>query len=46
MLSYEASEAVFIDDSKSKLLAAAEFGFKVIHFKNSQQCLQQLAVFV
>ena len=43
MVGCDASEAVFIDDSKTNVLAAEEYGFKVIHFKNSQQCLQELA---
>ncbi|NRA14242.1 MAG: HAD-IA family hydrolase [Oceanospirillaceae bacterium] len=45
MVGCDASEAVFIDDSKTNVLAAEQYGFKVIHFQNRDQCLQELAVF-
>jgi putative hydrolase of the HAD superfamily len=38
----DGAETVFIDDREINLTAAAEFGIRTIHFKNPEQCAEQL----
>ena len=41
-LGLKAPECVFIDDTKINTVAAKKLGFKVINFKNRQQCEREL----
>jgi putative hydrolase of the HAD superfamily len=41
-LGLKAQECVFIDDTKRNTAAAKKLGFKVINFKNRQQCEREL----